>query len=163
MVGSRHLSVSKSLGTVVPISHTPQVPCSKVTSGIKPQDQLSAPSHWVGQDRQPWHQPQHKHSLANLAEMPRTMGTTQTWHPSAGYPSAPSKIKDWRGCWWCMEAACDTAPQWGLCAWMSSNAGLHKTQNFLSPRQCCEAGKGCYCPLPSLGRSLKHSQGSIHT
>lgn len=141
MVGSRDLSPSKALGTAVHIPHTPQVPCSKVTSqGIKAQDLLSAPSHLVGQDRQPWHQPQHNHSLANLAEMPRTMGTAETWHTSAGYPSAPSKIKDWRrvlvmthgGCLWYSPSV-----ERGLGAWMSSNAGPHKTLKLLSPKQCC--------------------------
>lgn len=42
-------------------------------------------------DRQPRHKPQHDHSLATLAEMPRTQGTAKTWHPSAGCLSAPSK------------------------------------------------------------------------
>lgn len=97
MMGSRDLSLSKSVGRSVPIPHTPHIPCSKVSSqGIKAQDLLSAQSHLVGQDRQPWHQFQHNQSLANLARDAKDHGDRRDWHPSAGHPPAPSKIKGWR-------------------------------------------------------------------
>lgn len=91
MVGSRELSLSKAPGRAVPCHIHSRSPLQVTSQVIKAQGLLSAPSHLVRQDRQPWHQPQPNLPLADLAEMPRPMGMAETWHPSA-----PSKIKDWR-------------------------------------------------------------------
>lgn len=86
-MGSRDLSLSKSVGRSVPIPHTPHIPCSKVSSqGIKAQDLLSAQSHLVGQDRQPWHQFQHNQSLANLARDAKDHGDCRDLAPLCRAP-----------------------------------------------------------------------------
>lgn len=138
MVGSRYLSPSKALGTAVHIPHTAQVPCSshhpgdqstrsalssKSLGGTGQATMAPTPAQpLTGKPGRDAKDHGDRRDLAPLCRVPICSQQDQGLETGAGDG----------GCLWYSPSV-----ERGLCAWMSSNAGPHKTLKLLSPKQCC--------------------------
>lgn len=154
--------LSKALGTVVPIPHTP---CSKATSqGIKAQDLLSAPSHLLGQDRQPWHNPStttHWQSWQRWSGpwAPQRVGTPL---PGTHLLPARSRTGDAADDTWRLLVTQPLSGEKPFCLNELQCRPLQNTEAFI-PQEVLLSGETAIALCHPWAGSLKHIQGSVHT